>query len=374
MRPDKEGFLFPQVDFEKCVKCGACTESCPICSPSPVSKVPDTALAAWAKDEKLREQSSSGGVFGLLARETLRQGGCVFGAAMDEALTVRHRIVESEAELAALQGSKYVQSEIGDTYSQAETQLKMGRPVLFSGTPCQIAGLKSYLKRNYENLLSVQVICHGVPSPLAWKLYAQEIIGASDGREKYINFRDNALGWKNFSLGFFNGEILTQRKSLSEDNFMRAFLRHLCLRKSCETCLFKGENAQGDIVLGDFWGIEDVFPQMNDDKGVSIVLAFTVKGESTLWEILQQMETRKTLTETAMRKNRLFYISSVPHPNRDLFFANLGRMPFDALVERCLAEDQSEWRKEQLLKPVHWVSWTFLPQVKRKALSLLHKG
>lgn len=308
---DREGFLYPKVDESKCIGCNACDSVCPVLNQdSPYS--PIETLAAVNKDVNIRMESSSGGVFTALAEYVINKGGVVFGARFDNNLNVIHDYVESIEGLQKFRGSKYVQSQIGDTYSQAKKFLKEGRIVLFSGTPCEIAGLKKFLRKDYDNLIAVDIVCHGVPSPMVWKKYLESISprpkGAAAGKNTVlslnesslegVSFRDKRLGWKKFGFRFslkagnkagqnsVSGSPISKQEELFQyhwDNeFMQVFLRNECLRPSCYDCPAKSGKSQSDITLGDFWGIQEIHPELDDDKGLSLVLVNSEKGANLM--------------------------------------------------------------------------------------------
>ncbi len=263
---DAEGFPYPTVDNDACLKCGKCDSVCPMLH-SNGPQEPMEAYAATNPNEYVRSQSSSGGIFSLLAEYVIRQGGVVFGAAFNDNWEVVHSHTESMEGLAKFRGSKYVQSQIGDSFSDAERFLKEGRLVLFSGTPCQIAGLKRYLRKEYDNLLAVDCVCHGVPSPGIFREYLK-----STSRPIIkVNFRDKKTGWKRFSI-----TVKSESSRLSEvyhDNeYMQGFLCNLYLRPSCYDCHFREGRSGSDITLGDFWGIDKIRPELDDDKGLSLVI------------------------------------------------------------------------------------------------------
>ena len=286
MQADSEGFLYPVVDKSMCTDCGLCKQVCPVIhQPSPIQ--PLKVYAARSNDEELRRQSSSGGIFTLLAEAVIREGGVVFGAKFDEKWNVIHSWTETLDGLAAFRGSKYVQSTIGSTYKEVKEFLCQGRKVLFTGTPCQIAGLKRYLRKEYDNLLTVDVICHGVPSPLVWQKYIEEM--SIKGSVTSISFRDKTHGWAQYacSLSYLepsfeastSSKVHTLLMPRSANVFMRGFLADLYLRPSCHSCPARCGKSCSDITLGDFWGIQKVHPEMNDDKGCSAVLIHSTKGQ-----------------------------------------------------------------------------------------------
>ena len=263
---DAEGFLYPTVDNDTCVKCGKCDIACPM-QHTNKPQVPLETYAATNPNEYVRSQSSSGGIFSILAEYVIRQGGIVFGAAFNGNWEVVHSHTESMEGLAKFRGSKYAQSQIRDSSSDAERFLKEGRLVLFSGTPCQIAGLKRYLRKEYDNLLAVDCVCHGVPSPGIFRDY----LGSVSRPITKVNFRDKRTGWKHYSI-----TVKSESSELSEvyhdNDYMQGFLSNLYLRPSCYDCHFRKGSSGSDITLGDFWGIDKIRPELDDDKGLSLVI------------------------------------------------------------------------------------------------------
>ena len=286
MEADSEGFRRPVADTTRCTECGLCTAACPVLN-RPVSGGLPAAYAAKNRDEAVRAVSSSGGVFTLLAEHVLAQGGVVFGAAYDADFKVEHRMVESLGQLSALRGAKYAQSNIGDSFRQVKEQLSAGKPVLFSGTPCQTAGLRAFLGKDTPNLLLVDQVCHGSPSPAVWEQYLrwQSEQKADGHRPVTVNVRAKDTGWANYSVDIRWPYGVNYASSRNSDPYLRAYLESLCLRPSCHRCSFKGLNRISDFTLGDYWGVWDQLPAMSDNKGTSIVLVHTEKAKS-LWEQL----------------------------------------------------------------------------------------
>lgn len=277
MQPDAEGFLFPVVDKTICIQCGICTRICPV-DKEGVPASNDECYAAKSLDVSVVRESSSGGLFTEFSQKVLVQGGVVFGAAyVGENLDVRHIAVEESQALAELRGSKYVQSEIGLIYRDVRKALTSGREVLFSGTPCQVAGLRAYLRTEYTNLLTVEVICHGVPSA---KLFSElkEEMSRAHGTLRKVSFRDKNQGWTSRAMtGWYaSGEKIREQGVLND--YFKAFIAHLTLRHSCERCHFTAGRSGADVTLGDFWGVESIIPNFNDNTGVSAVIIHTDKG------------------------------------------------------------------------------------------------
>ena len=274
MQEDNEGFLYPVVDASTCSDCGLCEKVCPVINQDEPRK-PLKVYAAKNRNEEVRIMSSSGGIFTPLAETVIRDGGVVFGAKFDKDWNVVHAWTDTIEGIANFRGSKYVQSTIGNTYREAREFLKQGRKVLFSGTPCQIAGLKKFLRKEYDNLLTVDVVCHGVPSLLVWREYLKEI---SKGKEILkIDFRDKKIGWKNYRVVVKgNDDIVDQ--PFNENIFMKGFLRNLYLRPSCYACTARSGKSGSDISIADFWGVQNYYPEFDDDKGIGLVLVNTEKG------------------------------------------------------------------------------------------------
>lgn len=282
MNQDAEGFLYPAIDEYQCVDCGLCENVCPIINPYSPQK-PNSVFAAKNNNDEVRLNSSSGGMFILFAEKTISKGGVVFGACYDSEWSVVHSFAERIEDIQRFLGSKYVQSYIGNSYQQVEKFLKSGREVLFSGTPCQISGLLHYLGRHYENLITVDVFCHGVPSPLLWKNYVEYIAQSNGFTLKditSISFRSKRLGWKRFGM-----EICSRRRDgyfqhLGNDVYLQGFLKNFSLRPSCYHCSARCGRSHSDISIGDFWGVKKHLRFFDDDKGISVLLINTSKGMS----------------------------------------------------------------------------------------------
>lgn len=334
MQPDKDGFLRPVIDETKCVSCGKCSKICPVANPKLEQAGQPKTFAAYNQNEEERLASSSGGIFTLFAKYVLENGGAVFGAVFDEQFRVKHISVQSEDELDKLRGSKYLQSEIGKTYSEAKQLLQQGRMVLFTGTPCQIEGLLSFLGKDYDNLYTQDLICHGVPSPLVWEKYVKyrEKIASSAVQRAF--FRNKKYGWKRYSVSFEFSNDTEYLQTMSEDLYMKSFLRNLSLRPSCYDCQFKKLNRLSDITVADFWGIQNIAPEMDDDKGISLVIVHSEKGQK-LWESVQALIVKKDVDLLDAIKDNSPMTTSVSVPlNRNKFMKVVKYKRFDKCVER----------------------------------------
>ncbi len=359
MTYDNEGFRYPTVDTALCIDCHLCEKVCPIITPA--TKIsPLRTAAAINPDEHDRDFSSSGGVFIRIAKETLKRGGVVFGARFSQDFSqVCHTAAQSYEELLPLLGSKYTQSEIGNTYTETRTFLQSGRDVLYVGTPCQIAGLKNFLGRNYPGLFTIDILCHGVPSPKVWREHLQQLIARqcdekiqfspseaksrSDILLENVSFRDKSSGWKKYSF-HLRGSATNGRgekiqfsllKPFFQEPFMQGFLADLYLRPSCYQCFYRTGGNCSDLTIGDFWGFNNIAPDLDDDRGTSLVMANTPAG-------LQALDGLKILTEVTPQQmdiartyNGGLKHIAIPHPKRAQFFRKL---PNARNIDKLIAE------------------------------------
>ena len=337
MQADSEGFLYPVVNEEACIDCGLCEQVCPL-RYKPQQHDLLAVYGAKNKNNAVRFASSSGGIFSLAAEIVLAQGGVVFGAALDENLQVRHIKIENIDELAKLRGSKYVQSVLANCFMQARRLLRTGRQVLFSGTPCQIAGLKKYLVKDYTNLWTIDVVCHGVPSPKVYQKHLRELSAQAGEPVTAVRFRDKGKGWKNGETLFLT-EHQRMGNSKRQEPYMRLFLNNISIRPSCEQCAFNNRRSQADITIADYWGIDKQFPEFDDDKGVTLVLINSSKG----MELFEQIKNKAELLKTDFAKGAEYNLAvaqSLPlHPQREIFFANLDKYTLAELEERLLPKN-----------------------------------
>lgn len=341
MEPDSEGFLHPCVNQALCVDCGLCQKRCPVNTPIHKNETPLKVFSGWSKDEIVRMSSSSGGAFTEIAKLILSKGGAVFGVAMDENVQARHICVRDEKELSKLQGSKYVQSIIGDTFKEAKEELQKGRLVLFTGTPCQIAGLRNFLQKDYDNLYTLDLICHGVPSPRVFKDYIKCIERRIKEPVRHIKFR-----CKKSKRIFYNTGINPRvEKSHSCENqeckyegayysdpYIRVFLRDNILRSNCYECPYTSIQRVSDFTLADWWGYQEKeeMDKDYDKKGVSLILCNTAKAVDMVkgWD----MYVKERTVEEALKTN-LSLKKPFPKPtSRELFWNEYDSKTFEEMI------------------------------------------
>lgn len=352
MHEDEEGFLYPHIDQTKCINCNLCNRVCPVLNQE-APRQPLQIYAAKNTNLQIRRASSSGGIFTLLAEQILKAKGVVFGARFNKNWEVVHDYTDTIDELAAFRGSKYSQSNINTSFLQAEKFLKESRIVLFSGTPCQIAGLKHFLHKDYPNLLTVEVVCHGVPSPAIWRKYLKSIIPSMPSTKGIpslnqsitsIAFRDKQTGWDKYSLVIKGhgsndmGQTITDTILLSEtvdhNSYLQGFIHDLYLRPSCYSCPSKSFKSGSDITIADFWGIKYYHATMDDNLGVSAVLINTQKGLNH-WKDLE-VNAQQTRYSFVLRGNPAISQSSKRPSKRASFFKQIDSVPFDDLVWKCI--------------------------------------
>lgn len=330
-----EGFVYPIIDNQKCVECHACEYVCPELSSTSIahSMLSDSYMAK-ANDENVRFNSSSGGIFPLIAKSVINQGGIVFGAAFENDFkSVKHIAITNLEQLYKIQGSKYLQSDIGNAYAQAKRYLKAGRIVLFSGTGCQIAGLKKYLGQDYRSLITVDVVCHGVPAQSLWENYLDLLEKKYSSKARYVNFRSKRVGWEEFGIESKFSEKY-YFKELKDDPYLEIFQRNLSLRRSCYNCSYKSINGISDISVGDLWGINQINPDFNDNKGISFIMIHSEKGRDVFDEISSEIVFKEVDTKQAILYNKNISCSSRMPDSRASFFDDLNKLAFDKVIKK----------------------------------------
>lgn len=300
---------------------------------------PAKVYACFNKDKNVRLSSSSGAVFSSLAEYVLNKNGIVYGVAMSaDCYSAEFIAVTDKVGLARLRGSKYLQAKIGNTFKSVKENLIAGRYVLFTGTGCQVNGLKSFLERDYDNLICVDVICHGAPSPALWRKYAEYQEKKNGGKLKGINFRCKDDGWVDFGMEEVMKSIpknKMKKNFISKDNdsYMRMFLQDYCLRPSCYECTAK-KVKMSDLTIADFWGINNVAPDMDDGIGTSLVLIRTAKGNELFESANRNMKMKEVSYEDGVKGNPAEYRSCARPPERDKFFEDMRTMSFEELKEK----------------------------------------
>lgn len=320
---DKEGFKYPVIDQNKCINCGLCKKVCPVLN-STNNEKKISAYACYNKDDNIRKNSSSGGIFNLLGNYILSENGIVFGAKYNKEFLVEHDYVTNKKELKEFMGSKYLQSNIKDNYKKVKKFLNEGKKVFFSGTPCQVEGLCSYLGKDYENLYTQDIICHGCPSPKVWKKY----LNSFDKKINKVNMRDKENGWNDFFMNI-KFEKETYKLSHNKDKYMYFFLANYSLRSSCYNCSFKKKYRKSDITLADFWGINNIKPKLNDDKGISLVIVNSKKGEELFNNIKKNLVYEEVDFEKSIYYNSAMTESVCMPRLRNFFFKDLDKKNFN---------------------------------------------
>lgn len=325
MNPDTEGFLTAVVDDAACIECGLCIKICPQ-NHLPAAESSRQVWAVRLKDGKRLYRSASGGAFAAIAQTVLEGGGAVFGAAYGEDLEVVHIRIDSLSELEKLQGSKYVQSDTAKTYAEVKSILAEGRKVFYTGTPCQIGGLKAYLGKSPANLLTADLVCHGVPSP---RLFADYLLWLGDRHGTKIlryDFRDKRAGW---GLDF---KARTLRKSIhgmaSTDPYYSYFLKGFTYRECCYSCRYAARERTGDFTLGDYWGIEREHPGFFSVEGVSLLLLNSAASMSWMERHKELFFLQQSTFEQAAGHNRNLLLPTRRPSYRDtLALRSAGQSP-----------------------------------------------
>lgn len=347
MTEDREGFLQPKVNKHNCVECHLCEKACPIVSPNAKDDTYHTeAFAAINRNDEIRKCSSSGGVFYEFARKTIEDGGVVFGARFNENWEVVHSCAKTLPEIVPLMRSKYVQSSIGDTYKEAKEYLKAGVKVLFVGTPCQIEGLYSFLGRKCPNLLTIDIICHGVPSPKVWKQYLRETVKGE--AIVNVNFRDKGEGWANSQMMTISTPSTSFKCNQLENIFFRGFIRNAYLRRSCGDCHFRNYHRVSDLTIADYWGVDKYCPQMYDNKGTSLVFCHTQLGRESLLKIESKFHLLPQGKESAIACNGCM-VSQNPASDKRIRFFRLFTVGSFRLASYVIDHDSPKVRIKKIL-------------------------
>lgn len=338
MKEDKEGFLYPIVNEEKCIKCELCKKVCPVLNIKNETKEQHAYIFQNANDD-VRRQSTSGGAFSAIAEKIIDKNGIVYGVIFDKDFNVIHKGIENKGELYKFRNSKYVQSNLNNVFKEVKENLEKDRWVCFSGTSCQIEGLKNFLRKQYEKLLLVDVVCRAVPSPLIWKKYLK-LKKQENGDVSKIYFRDKLYGYKysNFSV-YDSQNNLRYHNGVESDPYLRAFFSNICDRPSCYNCKFKKLNRESDITLWDCFNVEKYNSKLDDDKGTTRILANTVKGKRFVEELGVTHNLEEIDVELAT-KNFLAMFQSVKYNSeRSDFFEDVGKLEEKELFTKYFSDN-----------------------------------
>lgn len=356
---DTEGFWYPKVDLEKCINCHKCEKTCPWLGERTSHMDVAVCYALKNKDIDSQINSSSGGVFPALANQILSMGGVIFGAQFDSLWQVESGYVECVNQLHKLRRSKYVQSNNLEAYKNVLNFLKEGRKVLFTGTPCQSLALRKYLHKDYENLYVVDIVCHGVPSPLVWNRYLNEISkkfreSIDDIKDIKFKYKDKKRYiWRHPGFKIVWKDDKKYEVFSNKTGYENGFLTNLFVRPSCHDCKIKKLTSSSDITIGDFWGVEKILPNFYDEEGVSIAMVQTERGRELFDAVKGTFSVTPITIDEATRYNQRIVVSSTANRNRNKFFSKLNsEEPIDEIVKRCLKPNKLSpcYIKNQLKK------------------------
>lgn len=357
MRRDREGFDYPVANPDLCIRCGRCESVCPVLSPA--DEAPALSSYAVRSDEYV-DESSSGGVFPALAEKVISAGGVVYGAVLQDDMIAGHMDAHCMSEIKSMRGSKYVQSDMYSVFEEVREYLADGRKVMFCGTPCQVAGLNACLGSQQEGLLTVDTACHGVPSPGLWEKYCRSMGESLGGKITDVRFRDKSAGWKRYSFRMSTDKGGIYKVPYMNDPYMALFIQGMTLRPSCYKCPARNGRSRSDLTLADLWKVAEVAPEMDDDRGTSLVVARTAKGLAALDGL--GVRRKEVCLETASAGNSGF-AEDVHMPERRAdFFAGLHS-----------AKDIVSYMKGFVVRkplPVIWYAWihTKLSKIKKRIL------
>lgn len=370
MSSDNEGFLYPIVDQSKCVNCDLCQKVCPVLT---VEKEIPKEQKTWLvqnRDEKILQESTSGGAFSAFAVAILCSGGIVFGAAFDENMVVRHISVESVDELYKFRNSKYVQSAIGDSFTKVKEYLKNGRKVLFSGTPCQVEGLKKYLRKDYQNLYTVDVVCHACPSPLIWEKYKQYRF-KDKTTIKSAKFRDKSDYGYDYSQISLSDNKKRLHFGVESDPYLRAFFSNLSDRPSCYHCAFKKRYRVSDVTIWDCFDVYKLDKSFDDNRGVTRVLGHTEKADYLISQAINTCKVKQIDVEKALAGVKEMVLSVQENPLRTQFFIDAENLSADELFKKWFP-DTLKVKIERLVRHIFEKLGIYAP-MKRLAKKILKK-
>lgn len=337
IKKDDFGFFNSVINHSICIDCGKCIKYCPQNAKLLNEKPYKSFAFQCTTNSDLLKESSSGGIFSLLGEHVLMKGGCVYGVSAEDPRNICHIRIDTVEGLKLLRGAKYVQSNLDGVFRRVKNDLDSDIMVLFSGTPCQIAGLKKFLGCSYKTLVCTEIVCHGVPSPKVFDCYLDSIERRHHSKVKTIRFRDKRAGWNNYKVAIKlddGREIVSLGRN---NNYIRGFVNNLYSMKACSACRYKLRSSMADITIGDFWGIESIVPEYrNYHKGVSIVFISTTQGKRIIDSILGDNFSHDILLDDAISYNPSIISSSPPNKYRDNFLKEVRPETFDFDIEKYI--------------------------------------
>lgn len=345
MKRDEEGFLYPEINEQICIHCDLCEKKCPIKQKNiPKRSQKLKVYAGWSRHDAVRMKSTTGGIFYELADYVLSAGGYVCGAVWNDDWSVSHMVTNQKKDLEILMGSKYVQSDKEQVYAQIKDLLQAGKQVMICSLPCETSGLYAYLGQDYDNLVVVDMLCRGVNSPVILQSFIQYLENKYGAAAVDVHFKNKEpYGWHRFTtrVEFQNGKVYNRDRY--KDQFMRLFLNENCsVRPSCYQCRFKGVEGYGDITIADFWGIENFHPQLDENKGTSMIKINTKKGDSFFQAASENIFFQECLLEEANTRHNSCFSKSIPEAkDRKQFFEDFQSMTFDRLLRKYVPDDET---------------------------------
>lgn len=332
---DEEGFSYPVADEQKCIRCGLCEKVCPINSTIKITNQP-IAYAAYSTDKNVLEESSSGGVFYHLAKQYIGSGGIVYGATLTDKMEVKHIGIEKIEDISKIMGSKYVQSSLGNTFFKVKEDLQKGRAVMFVGTPCQTEGLLSFLGGSNHYLMTVDFACHGVPSPKVFCNYVSELGRKHRKQVCDVRFRSKTISWREFSFVARFSDNTELSEKFTNNTYMKGFVNNLFLRPSCHRCQFKTVHRRSDITIADFWGVQNIIPNINMQKGVSLCCVNSLRGKALFDDIKGDVFTQEVSFDEAVQYNAAYTEAVKANGMRKWFFEHMNSVPVIKNIEQSL--------------------------------------
>lgn len=336
---DSEGFKYPKIDSKLCVDCGICEKVCPVINSEKNEELPEKAYIVRNTNPEIVKNSTSGGAVTAFCEEILSKNGIIFGGAFDKDFEVKHMSAEKTEELKIFRSSKYVQSDLTDTFQRVKKSLDDGRYVMFTGTPCQVEGLLKYLKKPYEKLFTVDFVCRAVPSPLVWKKYKELKTKKYNSEITYANFREKTYGYHsaNLTLRFANGKKSIE--NTKTDYMLKSFFDGMCSRPSCNDCAFRKVKRVSDLTVFDCWDITRYVPDLaDDDKGYTAVIVQSEKGSQMLKDVNKKLIMYKADVDTLIKNDGFMAVQNPDvHPKRSQYFEMLNSgVPLDRIVKELI--------------------------------------